>query len=521
MSDVTPIRAVRPRPGSRRRSLPKISLDIPPQQFEKESFRLAVESSLGGIVVTDRDGMIVMVNSKIERIFGYLRRELIRQPIEMLVPLPSRESHTPNLQDLTDIRRMGIGGALHGLRQDGTKFPVEVTLSPIRMSEELFVLSTIVDIGERRRSEDMFRLAVEACPSGMIMADRVGRIIIANTEIERLFGYAPWELVGQFVQMLVPERLRNPDAPHSWQSPMRPEATADVQPDLLGLRKNGTEFPIEVGLNLTHVGAELVYLSAIMDITERKRNDRMKDEFVSTVSHELRTPMTSIAGSLGLLIGGAGGILPDSAKRLIGIAHGNCQRLVRLVNDILDIQKLEFGGVTFKFDRVDVRSLVQRTLDAMSGFAEGYGVRLRLDDSSVSAEVRADIDRLEQVVTNLVSNAVKFSPAQQEVVIGVTLRESSVCISVRDHGVGIPESFKPHIFEKFSQADGTDRRQNGGTGLGLSIVQQIVIAQGGQVSFCEAAGGGTIFNVELPAWKEAHNFRQEPDVASDNAGIAV
>ncbi len=134
----------------------------------------------------------------------------------------------------------------------------------------------------------------------------------------------------------------------------------------------------------------------------------------STVSHELRTPMTSIAGSLGLLVGGAAGALPIAATRLLGIAHANCQRLVRLINDILDIQKLEAGAVVFHLRCVEVRSLVEQTAEAMRGFAEGFGVRLRLDDLAVSADVKADSDRLAQVVTNLLSNAIKFSPPDRE-----------------------------------------------------------------------------------------------------------
>jgi signal transduction histidine kinase len=228
--------------------------------------------------------------------------------------------------------------------------------------------------------------------------------------------------------------------------------------------------------------------------------ERLKDEFVSTVSHELRTPMTSIAGSLGLLVGGAVGALPAPATRLLGIAHANCQRLVRLLNDILDIQKLEAGRVVFDLKRIEVRSMVEQTVEAMRGFAENYGVRLRISDESVIAAVNADPDRLTQVVTNLLSNAIKFSPPKQEVLISIVQREGNVIISVQDHGSGIPDDFKPHIFEKFAQADGTDARLKSGTGLGLSIVKQIVVRLGGQVSFDNAPDHGTIFHVELPIW---------------------
>jgi signal transduction histidine kinase len=234
--------------------------------------------------------------------------------------------------------------------------------------------------------------------------------------------------------------------------------------------------------------------------TERNRLEGLKDEFVSTVSHELRTPLTSISGSLGLLIGNAAGNLPDPVARLVSIAHTNSQRLVRLVNDILDIEKMEAGQIVFNFGRVDARALVEHAIEANRGLAEAYGVRIRLEDACAVADVRADSDRLAQVVTNLLSNAIKFSPAQDEVVVAIKKGTDFVRISVRDHGPGISVDFKPHIFERFAQADATNARRKGGTGLGLSIVKQIVDRLGGEVGFDDALGGGTIFYVELPCW---------------------
>ena len=233
---------------------------------------------------------------------------------------------------------------------------------------------------------------------------------------------------------------------------------------------------------------------------ERKRLERLKEEFVSTVSHELRTPLTSIAASLGLLIGKVAGILPGPEGRLLSIAYTNSRRLVRLVNDILDIEKLESGRVVFDLKKVDVRLLVEHAIEANRGYAETHRVRICLADSTAVDEVRADADRLVQVVTNLLSNAIKFSPADNEVLVSIEKVTSAIRISVRDNGVGIPDDFRVHLFEKFAQADATNARQNGGTGLGLSIVKQIVERLGGEVGFLDAPGGGTIFYVDLPTW---------------------
>ena len=241
-------------------------------------------------------------------------------------------------------------------------------------------------------------------------------------------------------------------------------------------------------------------LRALRYSIERKRLERMKDEFVSTVSHELRTPLTSIVGSLGLLIGKAAGDLPDNAARLLAIAHTNSQRLMRLLNDILDIEKMESGLIGFNFERVKVRSLVIEEIEANQAYAEDRGVRIRLEDPCVVCDVRADPDRLAQVITNLLSNAIKFSPADNEVVVAIEEAADVVCISVRDHGPGISVGFKPHIFERFAQADATNERKKGGTGLGLSIVKQIVDRLGGQIGFRDSPGGGTIFYVKIPTW---------------------
>jgi|GEM_PF-1337286 len=243
-------------------------------------------------------------------------------------------------------------------------------------------------------------------------------------------------------------------------------------------------------------------LRAMRYANERKHLESMKDEFVSSVSHELRTPLTSICASLGLLLGNAGGKMPEPALRLLSIAYSNCQRLVRLVNDILDIEKLESGQASFNFEKIAVASLVAQVVEANQGFAQEHGVKMRIGHSPAVADVRADPDRLVQVVTNLLSNAIKFTAPGTEVEVAIECADNNIRIAVRDHGPGITADFKPRIFERFVQSDATDTRLRGGTGLGLSIVKQIVHRLGGKVGFDDAPGGGTVFYVDLPCWKD-------------------
>lgn len=335
---------------------------------------------------------------------------------------------------------------------------------------------------------------------------------MVNAEVERQFGYRQDEMVGQSVDILVPTTQRAQHAQHRAQFAIRPEARKmGIGRNLSGQRKDGTEFPIEVGLNPIETPKGIMVLTVIIDISERQCVERLKNDFVATVSHELRTPLTSIAGALSLLVGNAGGTMPAPMARLIKIAHANSQRLVRLVNTILEMEKIASGKVAFALRRVDIRSLVLQTIEANLGLAESCGVQLTLDAGSTAAEMRTDPDWMVQVITNLLSNAIKFSPRGGEVAVAIEQRERTLRITVRDHGHGIPDEFKPRIFERFAQADATDARQMGGTGLGLTIVKQIVTRLGGTVGFDDAPGGGAIFFVELPDWE--HSAKSETLVA--------
>jgi PAS domain S-box-containing protein len=237
------------------------------------------------------------------------------------------------------------------------------------------------------------------------------------------------------------------------------------------------------------------------DVTELKRVDRMKSEFVSTVSHELRTPLTSIRGSLGLIAGGVVGELPETMKTLVHIAKNNCERLIRLINDILDVEKIESGNVRMEVRPVQLRALLTSAVAANESFGESQGIHLALDGGDDDLMVEADADRLVQVITNLLSNAVKFSPPGGTVSVRALRGGLGVRVEVSDQGPGIPEEFRGRIFQKFSQADSSDTRVKGGTGLGLSISRAIVDRLGGNINF-ECNPSGTTFFVELPEWTQ-------------------
>jgi PAS domain S-box-containing protein len=465
----------------------------------------AVEPAGFALHTRDTADVIVAWNPAAQQLFGYGAEEAIGRNADMLVP----EDRRDDLRLIGDKLRRGERIdhlPTVRLRKDGRRIDVVLSISPIREDFGGLAGQFVIALGvtEQRIAEERLRLTVELFPSGVIVTDAAGTIVVVNKETEKLFGYLRGELIGQPVDILVPLRFRGMHSHqrHDFTVHQRTRAMGNGR-ELFGLRKDGTELPVEIGLSSIPTRDGMMALSVIVDISERKRNERLKDEFVATVSHELRTPLTSIAGSLGLLVASAAGKLPDNVARLLMIAHKNSQRLVRLINDILDIEKIESGKVVFDLRPVGIRALVEQAIEVNRGFAEAYDVRLRLDPDAATGEVCVDADRLVQVITNLLSNAIKFSPAGEDVVVRIDNRESVVRVSVRDHGRGIPDEFKPRMFEKFAQADASDARQKGGTGLGLSIVKQIVTRLGGEVGFADAYGGGTIFYVELPWFRRA------------------
>jgi PAS domain S-box-containing protein len=379
------------------------------------------------------------------------------------------------------------------------------------------VASTFGRANAKITREDLFRSVVEVCSVGIVLVDPLGEIILANSELERMFGFEHDELLGQSVDALVPKNLRARHHQHRIEYATHPERRMGKGRSLAGRRKDGTEIQLEIGLDSIRTSDGVFAVGVFADISDRTHIQSLKDEFVATVSHELRTPLTSIAGALALLTESTPGTLPDSAARLLSIAHKNAQRLVRLVNSILIMEKVQSGELVFVLKQVEVAALVKEVIEVNQPFADGYGIRIRLDEASTAGEVRADPDWLTQVVTNLLSNAIKFSPAGEEVIVTTEDHGGAVCISVRDHGRGIPDEFKPHVFERFAQGDASNARELGGTGLGLSIVKQIVMRLGGEVTFHDAPGGGTTFQVTLPEFTAAEPARCESSSAPAGA----
>lgn len=369
-----------------------------------------------------------------------------------------------------------LGAVLLGIRYVVTR---QTMLSDIR--------------SQAQRQQVIFNSAIDA----IITLNPSGSIETVNAAAQTMFGYGAEELDRRDISLLV-ELAQDGDGEFlkrlgASQGALEKGLIRQME----AKRRNGEVFPVDVALGAMHLPSGTHVVAVVRDISERKRIEQLKDEFVSTVSHELRTPLTSIAGSLGLLAGGAAGKVPEKAARLVQIAHSNSQRLVRLINDILDIEKMESGKLRLELTSLDLRDIAQRSIDGIRGYADELGVTLDLA-TGAPAPVRGDADRLIQVVTNLLSNASKFSPAGSTVRVSVDPETRLARLSVTDQGPGIPEAFRSRIFSKFAQADGSDTRAKGGTGLGLAIAREIAERHGGRLWFESLPGEGATFHLDLP-----------------------
>ncbi|MEK8090196.1 response regulator [Thermithiobacillus plumbiphilus] len=357
-----------------------------------------------------------------------------------------------------------------------------------------------------RQSEERYRSVVESAREGIVTADSNGRITYMNAAAGRMFGQDPEEMRGQSVTRLMPARYQEQHEGHMQRfAAGAPGRIMGTQVELEGLRKSGEEFPLELSLTYWQSSDGMHFTSIMRDISERKAVERMKNEFVSTVSHELRTPLTSIRGSLGLLSGGVAGELPAQSKQLVKIALSNSERLSNLINDILDIEKIESGKLELQPQVLPLAPLLRQAVTENAGYASAFDCTLVLQESFLDTKVRVDPDRLMQILANLLSNAAKFSPKGGQVSVHTELTVAGqVRITVCDQGPGVPENFHERIFQKFAQADASDTRSKGGTGLGLSISRALAQAMQGRIGFINHPEGGACFHLELPCLDHLH-----------------
>jgi protein-histidine pros-kinase len=410
---------------------------------------------------------------------------------------------------------MGAGLELYGLRKDGLEFPVEISLSMIQMEEGAIVMSAIRDIGDRKKAEQKFRGLLESAPDAMVIVDRDGRIALVNSQTEKLFGFERHELLGRTIEMLVPERMQGRHPGHRsgfFSEPRTRSMGAGLE--LFGRRKDGSEFPVEISLSPMETEEGMLVSGAIRDITERKQIERAlseknielqnaaeaKDRFLANMSHELRTPLNAIIGFTGTLLMRLPGPLTADQEKQLTTIQGSAHHLLALINDLLDVAKIESGKVELHPEATSCGEVLDELAGTMRLLAEKKGLAFDLFLPVGDIVIRTDRRALQQVLINLANNAIKYTDAGT---VSVTLQRGEqdgrrvVQFHVRDTGVGIRRDDQARLFQAFTQLDSSSTRRYEGTGLGLHLSQQLAMLLGGRITLHSDFGAGSTFTLTL------------------------
>lgn len=503
-------------------------VDLTERKRMEARFRATVESAPTAMVMIDRQGMIALVNRETEKMFGQTRDALLGRPIETLIPDRFRMAH-PGMREAffkrPEARRMGVGRDLHGVRADGSEFPIEIGLNPVETDEGTFVLSAIVDITERKEIENRFRLAVEAAPVAMLMVDAAGRIALANPESARLFGYPVDELIGQPLDMLVPEAQRE------HHPALRKGFIANPASRRMGggrvlyaLRKDGSEVPVAIGLAPLNTPDGQLVLSVIVDISERVAaeekqralNEELErrvsertaelaqaiealtesnvelQQFAYVASHDLQTPLRGIAGCAQILETQYSDAVDEVGRDIIRRMVQSTVQLQALIRDLLAYSRIETRERPFV--AVDLNAVLDETLallDASVVESNGTVTHERLPT------VTGDSTQLVQLFSNVIGNAVKYhGETPPRVHVSATPEPAGGWrISVRDNGIGIAPEHQERVFEVFARLH--SQKAYPGTGIGLAVCRRVVSRHNGRIWVESMPGEGSTFHFTL------------------------
>jgi PAS domain S-box-containing protein len=498
-------------------------------------FKAVLDAAPDAMVVADRIGRMVVVNAEAERLFGYGGDELLGATVEMLIPERFRAAHpTHRNRYFFDprTRPMGAVGGLElfGVRKDGTEFPAEISLSPLETEDGVYAITAIRDVTARRKAESYLKSLVEAAPDAMVITDRRGKIVLVNAQAERVFGYSREELLGQRVEALMPARFRATHPGHrtAYFAAPRPRPMGEgAGLELLGLRKDGTEFPAEISLSPLETGDGVLAITAIRDVSDRKRAEeersrlnaqleatlgelrtayaktteleKLKTRLFANVSHELRTPLALIVGPVEKLLGSE---LRGEARRDLEVIARNARTLVKHVTDLLDVAKLEAGKMTLDLADMDVAHAVRLVASHFDALAAERGVAYVVE-APATLPGRADLEKLQRVLFNLLSNAFKFTPAGGRIRCTLVPDEGAgpdrgFRVEVGDSGPGVPAAQREAVFTRFTRGEDEATQRAGGTGLGLAIAKDFVELHGGRIGLGDAPEGGALFVARFP-----------------------
>ncbi len=492
-----------------------VSRDITERKrMEEELRRLsdAVKMSTDSITITDLNGTILDMNEASLRLYGLDNKaDMVgKNPSALIAPEDRQKARE-------DMAKVLMGdpfkfGEYHILKEDGSQMLIEVGGSLIRgeTGEPKGIVSVARDITERRRmeealrnSEEQFRSVAETANDAIITVNSKGDVVMWNRRAETMFGYSVDEMLDKSLALIMPERFRE-DHEKGIARVVSTGLTKLIGKtvEIVGLKRDGSEFPIELSLSSWSTNEESFFTAVVRDITERKKAeealrelDRLKAEFISDISHELRTPLHSIKGFGKLILDGK---VPDPniQREFLTIIENQSNRLDKLVGNLLDASRLESGRFSINKQHIPIAGTIHEAVQTVRGVAGGRGITIKEDVPATLPEVDVDKERLEQVLFNLIGNAVKFSNDDSEVIVRAEAREHDILAQIIDHGIGIPKDAMPRLFQRFYRAEGSSGIS--GSGLGLYISKQIIDAHGGRIWVESEAGKGSTFSFTLP-----------------------
>ena len=470
------------------------------------------ESAPDAIVIVGADGRIQLVNRRTEELFGYQRESLIGQPIEILVPERSRPTHVARRDAYMAeprVREMGAEMELAGRCKDGTEVPVEISLSPLQGSNGQQTIAAIRDVTERRAAQRRFRDLVESAPDGIVIIDADGLISLVNSQTESLLGYSRDQMIGQPVEMLVPDASREGHVDKRNQFIMQPEKRPmGSNLSLSARRADGSELPVEISLSPVGSGKDRVVLASIRDVSEQRkareavaeyaerleRSNQALQVFASTASHDLKSPLNTVVRFAEFLQNRLKGKIDDDSEELFQYIIDGGRRMQTLIDDLLAFSRVTGGEV--RLEPVDLAVLIEEVEQALR--AELSDARGSIDAAELPV-ISGDRSMLYQLFQNLVSNAIKFRKPDEAAKVSISAQQhdSHWHIQVSDNGIGMDSQQAGSIFDVFTRLHSEEDYP--GTGLGLALCKTIATERhGGKIWVTSAPGEGSTFHILLP-----------------------